>query len=197
MTSCRRSASRSRGHRRRMSFGRRRISRQPGVSRGLRIPVAAMYTPSAWGPVLVVAYVVVFIHQYHKSGPMHTCIGELCGAGPLPTFSHFSVRLLHQISVGEVGEQRGCRFRTDGRAAPGACVTEYLPPSANAAPTRCSNPLSLPTFPEQSCHGKSGRIPRSPGQISAGRSPVRDRTWPGRAGRRERCRRRGSRSGLR
>ena len=42
-----------------------------------------MYTLSAWGPILVVAYVVVFIHQYHKSDPMHIFFGELCGLGLL------------------------------------------------------------------------------------------------------------------
>ncbi len=38
-----------------------------------------MYTLSAWGPILVVAYVVVFIHQYHKSDPMHLLLVSYAG----------------------------------------------------------------------------------------------------------------------
>ena len=56
-------------HRHRKSSGRRRISRQTDAFRGLRIPVAVMNTLFARDRVIVMTYLVVYIHQYHKIRP--------------------------------------------------------------------------------------------------------------------------------
>ena len=60
--------------RHRKSSSRCRISRQADAFPGLQIPVAVMYTLFARDRIFLVAYIVVYIHQYHKIKPIATLL---------------------------------------------------------------------------------------------------------------------------